>query len=83
MNIEKAVFEVMEELLGLSEEDLAENMDIDLWEEGLLDSVGSAMMIANLENKLNVVIDLDEILPDDFSSVNSIIRSFKRLTVCK
>ena len=79
MNIEKVVLEAAEEILGLSQEDMSENMDLNLWEEGLLDSISIASIIAYLEEHIHKTIDTEKLTAGDFISLNSIISTVKRV----
>ncbi len=54
--------------------------DDDLFEAGILESLTLAMMIPELEKKFNIgEIDPEEIIPENFSTVNSIACLVERL----
>ncbi len=46
--------------------------DLNLLEEGILDSLGLQQLITFLEDKYDVAIDDEDLLPENFSTVNSI-----------
>tara|TARA_R110002049_G_scaffold299634_1_gene489960 strand:+ start:3694 stop:3942 length:249 start_codon:yes stop_codon:yes gene_type:complete len=45
-----------------------------IFETGLLDSMGLLFLIEFLKEEFNVVVNDDELLPENFESVNSIIK---------
>lgn len=44
----------------------------ELIESELLDSIGMAILIANLEEEFCITIDIEDVIPDNFSSVDDI-----------
>ncbi|MCH5252250.1 MAG: acyl carrier protein [Lachnospiraceae bacterium] len=50
----------------------------DFIEDGFLDSFDVVALVTELENKFNVVIDALDILPENFSSVETIIAVVKK-----
>ena len=79
MDIQKIVLEAAEEVLGLEQEDMLDNMDMNLWEEGLLDSVSMASFLAEIEDRIRRKIDVKELSPEDMASFHSIIAAVERL----
>jgi D-alanine--poly(phosphoribitol) ligase subunit 2 len=59
MNIKEIVLEILEDLTGTDE--VRNNLDLELFEEGLLDSIGVVEMLVALESKCGVSIP-----PSDF-----------------
>lgn len=49
------------------------NDDISFLDEGLLDSTGVLELVAYLETAFNLQVEDDEIIPDNFDSVNKLV----------
>ena len=65
----------MEELTGILNEIRAgQNYSAahDFFKEGLLDSLDMTTLVASLESKYNVFLDVDEIVPENFCSLQAI-----------
>jgi acyl carrier protein len=52
--------------------------DLDLLESGILDSVRIAQMTDFLESQFDMEIDLDELFPENFSSIDRILAMLDR-----
>lgn len=52
--------------------------DLDLLESGILDSVRIAQMTDFLESQFEMEIDLDELFPENFASVDKILAMVER-----
>ena len=52
MTVQKAILTAMEEVLGLEEDDLIENLDLDLFESGLVDSLAIVSLISVIEGHI-------------------------------
>lgn len=48
------------------------DFNMDLFENDMLDSLGIAQLVAALEENFNVEIDPEDILPENFSTINEI-----------
>jgi len=46
--------------------------DLHLLEEGILDSLGLQQLITYLEQKYNIMVDDEDLLPENFATVNAI-----------
>lgn len=55
------------------EDDVKEDLSMDLFEEGLLDSLGVAQLLMELEDRLGIVIALTEIEKTDINTPEKII----------
>ena len=55
------------------EDDVREDLSLDLFEEGLLDSLGVAQLLMELEDKLGIVIALTAIDKSDSNTPEKII----------
>lgn len=67
-----------EEILNLlaevaNDDSIKENLDCDLFEEGLIDSVTVAELLVSIEEKFNVVISPSEIDRNQINTANKII----------
>ena len=63
-------FVVEEFLPDVSEEDL--RYDFDLIENGVIDSLGLLKVIAWIESEFGISIEVDEMVPENFSSIGKI-----------
>jgi D-alanine--poly(phosphoribitol) ligase subunit 2 len=70
--MEEKILEVLESICGTDE--VRVDKDIDLFDNGLLDSLGIIELILEIENKLGVVIQPTEIERRDFDTPNKIIK---------
>ena len=65
---------ILEMLADVCDDDVVkEDLTIDLFEEGLLDSLGVAQLLMETEDNLGVVIALTEIERDDINTPEKII----------
>ena len=46
---------------------------------GLIDSLSIVKLIGQIERKLDVVLPLEDVQPDDFDSVDLVVETFQRL----
>lgn len=51
-----------------------EELDLDLFEEDLLDSLGFAELLVNIEDELGIVISPSEVTREDLNTPNKIIQ---------
>lgn len=54
------------------------DLDTDLFEKGLLDSLGIANIIVRLEDKYRIEISPEDIIPENFVTVNSMVLLLKK-----
>ena len=73
MFVKESVLRVMEEVSGISQEELQENMDLDLYENELLDSLGIITLLEELSMDLKCEFDVGKVSADDFRTMNAII----------
>lgn len=67
-------------LKNINGKDRISDFDLDLFESDMLDSLGIAQLVAALEETFNIEIDPEDILPENFSTVNEIsalVRKYK------
>lgn len=65
------LYEILAEIC--EDEIVTEELDLDLFENGYLDSLGFAELLATLETQLNVVISPSELEREDFNTTNKIV----------
>ena len=67
-------------LRDINGKDRISDFNMDLFENDMLDSLGIAQLVAALEENFNIEIDPEDILPENFSTVNEIdalVRKYK------
>ena len=67
-------------LKDINGKDRISDFNMDLFENDMLDSLGIAQLVAALEESFNIKIDPEDILPENFSTVNEIdalVRKYK------
>lgn len=69
--MEEKVLDILEELCGTDE--VREDRDIELFENGLLDSLGLIELLIQFESQLNISIQPTEVQRDEISTPNKII----------
>ena len=75
--MEEKIIKIIEEICEI--ENIKENMDIDLIEEDLLDSLGFISLVAALEDEFNIEIQPTEVPSDTWRSIDKIIELVKKL----
>ena len=68
-------------LKGINEKDDVKNFDLNLFENDMLDSLGIAQLVASMEETFQIEIDPEDILPENFSTINEIsalVEKYKR-----
>jgi D-alanine--poly(phosphoribitol) ligase subunit 2 len=68
--MKEEVFNIIEEITGA--DDFRFNEDLDLFEEGLLDSMRAIMLIVELENKFNLSLPPSEMDRNDWNTAAKI-----------
>ena len=68
-DIKAALLEAAEEVLGLPQDEMAESMELDLFENGLIDSMGCVAMMTYVEEQLNVSIAIEDMANEDFATL--------------
>lgn len=69
--MEKKIFNIICDISGKV---VIENYDMDLFENGILDSFAIAQLISSLEEDFNIEIDPEDIVPEKFSTISEISR---------
>lgn len=76
MDIKAEVIEIIEELFM---EDVSDMMDEDLFNAGVLDSMGTVELIVELENRFDIRVPVSEFGRDDWNTANKIVEGVTEL----
>ncbi|MCY7083908.1 D-alanine--poly(phosphoribitol) ligase subunit DltC [Streptococcus oralis] len=76
MDIKSEVIEIIDELFM---EDVSDMMDEDLFDAGVLDSMGTVELIVEIENRFDIRVPVTEFGRDDWNTVNKIVAGITEL----
>lgn len=76
MDIKSEVIEIIDELFM---EDVSDMMDEDLFDAGVLDSMGTVELIVEIENRFDIRVPVTEFGCDDWNTANKIIAGIVEL----
>ncbi|GAB2023104.1 D-alanine--poly(phosphoribitol) ligase subunit DltC [Pseudolactococcus yaeyamensis] len=76
MDIQTTVIDLIDNLFM---EDISDMMDEDLFDAGVLDSMGTVELVIELENKFDVKIPVSDMGRDDWNTGNKIVQGVKDL----
>ena len=76
MDIKSEVIEIIDELFM---EDVSDMMDEDLFDAGVLDSMGTVELIVEFENRFDIRVPVTEFGRDDWNTANKIIAGIVEL----
>ena len=76
MDIKSEVIEIIDELFM---EDVSDMMDEDLFDAGVLDSMGTVELIVEIENRFDIRIPVTEFGRDDWNTANKIVAGIAEL----
>ncbi|CVX76578.1 TPA: D-alanine--poly(phosphoribitol) ligase subunit DltC [Streptococcus pneumoniae] len=76
MDIKSEVIEIIDELFM---EDVSDMMDEDLFDAGVLDSMGTVELIVEIENRFDIRVPVIEFGRDDWNTANKIIAGIVEL----
>ena len=76
MDIKSEVIEIIDELFM---EDVSDMMDEDLFDAGVLDSMGTVELIVETENRFDIRVPVTEFGRDDWNTANKIIAGIVEL----
>lgn len=71
--MEEKILQILADKCGVEPEDLKEDMDIDMFEEGLLDSFAMLGLIVDFEAELGIKLEITEIERKDINTPNKVI----------
>ena len=76
MDIKSEVIEIIDELFM---EDVSDMMDEDLFDAGILDSMGTVELIVEIENRFDIRVPVTEFGRDDWNTANKIVEGITEL----
>ena len=76
MDVKAEVIEIIDELFM---EDVSDMMDEDLFDAGVLDSMGTVELIVELENRFYIRVPVSEFGRDDWNTANKIVEGVTEL----
>ncbi|MCY7217306.1 MULTISPECIES: D-alanine--poly(phosphoribitol) ligase subunit DltC [Streptococcus] len=76
MDVKVEVIEIIDELFM---EDVSDMMDEDLFDAGVLDSMGTVELIVELENRFDIRVPVSEFGRDDWNTANKIVEGVTEL----
>ena len=76
MDVKSQVIEIIDELFM---EDVSDMMDEDLFDAGVLDSMGTVELIVEIENRSDIRVPVTEFGRDDWNTANKIIAGIVEL----
>ena len=76
MDIKSEVIEIIDELFM---EDVSDMMDEDLFDAGVLDSMGTVALIVEIENRFDIRVPVTEFGRDDWNTANKIVAGIREL----
>ena len=76
MDITSEVIEIIDELFM---EDVSDMMDEDLFDAGVLDSMGTVELIVEIENRFDIRVPVTEFGRDDWNTANKIVAGIAEL----
>lgn len=76
MDVKSQVIEIIDELFM---EDVSDMMDEDLFDAGVLDSMGTVELIVELENRFGIRVPVSEFGRDDWNTTNKIVEGVTEL----
>ncbi|AWN18170.1 MULTISPECIES: D-alanine--poly(phosphoribitol) ligase subunit DltC [Streptococcus] len=76
MDIKADVIEIIDDLFM---EDVSDMMDEDLFDAGVLDSMGTVELIVELENHFDISVPVSEFGRDDWNTANKIVQGVTEL----
>lgn len=76
MDVKSQVIEIIDELFM---EDVSDMMDEDLFDAGVLDSMGTVELIVEMENRFGIRVPVSEFGRDDWNTANKIVEGVTEL----
>lgn len=76
MTVEKKIIDAFDRLFM---EDVSDIKDEDLFDAGVLDSLGTVELIVELENLFEIKVPISEFGREDWNTVNKIVEGVKEL----
>lgn len=77
MDIQEKILDVMEEVFGIEKDELRDNLDLDLFENELVDSLGIVTMLSELGSSVGKKFEIAKMAPESFRTVRSLTEAIK------
>lgn len=78
MTVLSAILLAMQEILGL--EELEDQLDLNLWESNLIDSLGFVTLISRIEELIDTRISIRDMKTTDFRCIRSLADAISKQT---
>ena len=76
MDIQKQIVDILAEATG---EDFSDNMDQELYESGIMDSMTTVQMLLTLQETFDITVQVSEFNRDDWNTPNKLVEQVKKL----
>ena len=76
MDIQKQIVDILAEATG---EDFSDNMDQELYESGIMDSMATVQMLLTLQGTFDITVPVSEFNRDDWNTPNKLVEQVKKL----
>ena len=76
MDIKDQIVEILKDSTG---EDFSDNMDQELYESGIMDSMSTVQMLLTLQETFDITVPVSEFNRDDWNTPNKLIEQVKQL----
>ena len=76
MDIQKQIVDILAEATG---EDFSDNMDQELYESGIMDSMSTVQMLLTLQETFDITVPVSEFKRDDWNTPNKLVEQVKKL----
>lgn len=76
MDTKQGVLDILNDLTG---EDLSDQMDENIFENGLMDSMASVQMLLNLQEKFDIDVPVSEFNREEWDTPNKIVAKVESL----
>lgn len=69
---------ILNEIKSINDKQVIDDYGTDLLMTEVLDSLGIVKLLASIENEYSIEIDADDIIPENFETINSIAKLIER-----
>ncbi|WP_270850941.1 D-alanine--poly(phosphoribitol) ligase subunit DltC [Lactobacillus delbrueckii] len=76
MDIQKQIVDILAEATG---EDFSDNMDQELYDSGIMDSMATVQMLLTLQETFDITVPVSEFNRDDWNTPNKLVEQVKKL----
>lgn len=76
MDIQKQIVDILAEATG---EDFSDNMDQELYESGIMDSMTTVQMLLTLQETFDITVPVSEFNRNDWNTPNKLVEQVKKL----